>query len=256
MAQPEALDAPPARRRRAVLRGMDNRLVRAVAVVPATVRTKLLVAFLIIAALLVLVGVLGLRVLGQSNARVQRLGTLQLRSSAYETLQAQANELQQQLGLRASGDPGAASLNRLQAVSQGGKHWVLIDDEILQSLSQLSPDTTEALWNFVPPPADERVLRAVRRDIHTTTAAMTALKSLDTAGTSNNRTIGLIKKATTTDTDLFVLATELANRTTQQTAALAAANRSAYASSRNLVITVSGISVVLSRSARRSSGAR
>ena len=245
MAQPEALDAPPARRRRAVLRGMDNRLVRAVAVVPATVRTKLLVAFLIIAALLVLVGVLGLRVLGQSNARVQRLGTLQLRSSAYETLQAQANELQQQLGLRASGDPGAASLNRLQAVSQGGKHWVLIDDEILQSLSQLSPDTTEALWNFVPPPADERVLRAVRRDIHTTTAAMTALKSLDTAGTSNNRTIGLIKKATTTDTDLFVLATELANRTTQQTAALAAANRSAYASSRNLVITVSGISVVL-----------
>src|SRR6516225_7036952 len=118
MAQPEALDAPPARRRRAVLRGMDNRLVRAVAVVPATVRTKLLVAFLIIAALLVLVGVLGLRVLGQSNARVERLGTLQVRSSAYETLQAQANELQQQLGLRASGDPGAASLNRLQAVSQ------------------------------------------------------------------------------------------------------------------------------------------
>jgi signal transduction histidine kinase len=72
-----------------------------------------------------------------------------------------------------------------------------------------------------------------------------ALRTLDTAGVSNARSITLIKKATTTDTDLFVLATELANRTTQETAVLAAANRSAYASSRNLVITVSGISVVL-----------
>ena len=55
--------------------------MRGVARAPATVRTKLLVAFLVIAALLVLVGVLGLRVLGQANARVERLGTLQLRSS-------------------------------------------------------------------------------------------------------------------------------------------------------------------------------
>ena len=37
----------------------------------------------VIAALLVLVGLLGLRFLGQSNARVERLGTLQLRSATY-----------------------------------------------------------------------------------------------------------------------------------------------------------------------------
>jgi len=245
MAQPEALDAPPVTRSGRRFRARDNRLVRAVAGLPATVRTKLLTAFLIIAALLVLVGVLGLRVLGQSNARVQRLGTLQLRSAAYGTIQVQANEVQQQLGLRASGDPGAASLNGQKAGPQGGKSWILVDDEILQSLSQLSPDTTEALWKFVPPRADERVLRSVRRDIHTTAAAMTTLKALDTAGTSNARTITLIQKATDTDTDLFVLATELANRTSEETAALAAANRSAYSSSRNLIITVSGISVAL-----------
>ena len=68
-----------------MLPGTDNRLVRAVAGAPATVRTKLLVAFLIIAALLVLIGVLGLRLLGQSNARVQQLGTLQLQSEVYQT---------------------------------------------------------------------------------------------------------------------------------------------------------------------------
>ena len=73
MAQPEVLEAPPARRWAALAR-MKNRLVGAVARAPANVRTKLLVAFLIIAALLVLVGVLGLRFLCQANARVDRLG--------------------------------------------------------------------------------------------------------------------------------------------------------------------------------------
>ena len=75
--------------------------MRVVAGAPATVRTKLLVAFLVIAALLVLVGVLGLRVLGQANARVERLGTLQLRSAPYQALEAYATDLRQTLGVRA-----------------------------------------------------------------------------------------------------------------------------------------------------------
>ena len=70
-------------------------------------RTKLLVAFLVIAALLVVVGVLGLRVLGQANARVERLGALQLRSSTYQTL---AGARERCCGrcsrLRAAGDAG------------------------------------------------------------------------------------------------------------------------------------------------------
>ena len=61
MAQPEALGAPPTGRRWAALGKIKDRLVRLVARAPATVRTKLLVAFLGIAALLVLVTVLGLR---------------------------------------------------------------------------------------------------------------------------------------------------------------------------------------------------
>ena len=68
----------------------DNPLVRAVGRAPVTVRTKLLVAFAVIAALLVAVAVLGLRVLGQSNARVESLGTLQRRAGTYQSLQTQA----------------------------------------------------------------------------------------------------------------------------------------------------------------------
>ena len=44
----------------------DNPVVRAVARLPAKLRTKLLVSFLTIAGLLVLVALLGVRVLGQS----------------------------------------------------------------------------------------------------------------------------------------------------------------------------------------------
>ena len=104
MARPEVPEAPPSRRRRAALGGMKDRLVRLVARAPATLRTKLLVAFLAIAGLLVLVSVLGLQVLGQANARVERLDTLQLRSAAYQALEAHAGDLQQTLsacGMRA-----------------------------------------------------------------------------------------------------------------------------------------------------------
>src|ERR1700689_5987256 len=100
MPQPDAVDAPPAEGGWAALVGMDNRLVRVVARAPAKVRTKLLVSFLVIAALLVLVGFLGLRFLGQANARVERLGTLQTRSTAYVQLQTEATLLRQLLGFR------------------------------------------------------------------------------------------------------------------------------------------------------------
>src|ERR1051326_4919276 len=100
MAHPEAVEAPPARRPWAALGGIRDTLVRLVARAPATVRTKLLVAFLAIAALLVLVIVLGLQVLGQANSRVERLETLQLRSTQYQALEAHARDLQQTLGVR------------------------------------------------------------------------------------------------------------------------------------------------------------
>ena len=68
----------------------DNPLVRAVGRLPAKVHTKLLIAFVGTTALVVAVGVLGLRVLGQSNDRVGGLGALQKRASAYGKLQSDA----------------------------------------------------------------------------------------------------------------------------------------------------------------------
>jgi signal transduction histidine kinase len=245
MPQPDALDAPPAEGRWAALVGMDNRLVRGVARAPAKVRTKLLVSFLVIAALLVLVGFLGLRFLGQANARVEGLGTLQKRSTIYVQLQTEATLVRTLLGFRDSSESGQATLTGGKSSSAGGPQWKLVDQELLFALSQLSPSTTEVTYGFVPPAADERLLKQIRRDYQTVNGAVTTIHDLDSEGTTGSRIRPALAKAITADQDLFEVTNVLANRTIGQTTALINANRSAYTSSRNLFVAVGAISVAL-----------
>ena len=88
--EPVSQSREASRRRSGGLSPADNPLVRAVGRLPAKVHTKLLVAFVGTALLVVVVGVLGLRVLGQSNDRVETLGALQERAVAYGKLQSDA----------------------------------------------------------------------------------------------------------------------------------------------------------------------
>src|SRR3954465_14052370 len=94
-----ALDA---RMQRLVSRA-DNPLVKAVARFPAKVRTKLLFGFLCIAALLVLISVLGVRALGQANSRGVGLKALQARAAGYQNLYTEASTFRDILGLCAGG---------------------------------------------------------------------------------------------------------------------------------------------------------
>jgi hypothetical protein len=57
------------------------------------VRVKLLVAFVGTAVLVVVVGLFGLRVLGQSHDRLVRLAALQERATAYGKLQSDASHV-------------------------------------------------------------------------------------------------------------------------------------------------------------------
>jgi len=207
MAQREALEAPPAAQTKPALFAADRWLVRSVARVPVKVRTKLLVAFLGIAALLVLVGVVGLRFLGQANARVERLGTLQLRSSTYQTLQTEAYQLRQLLALRAGGLPGASTLTGAKSPHPGGRSWVLVDKTIAFALSELSPSTNEATYGFVPPPGEERVLKRIRSDFGSFERALNAVTALDVAGAKGERSRRPLGAATEADNDLVRLAT-------------------------------------------------
>jgi len=243
MARPEALETPHPRRGWPARMGRDNWLVRAVARAPVPVRTKLLVAFLGIAALLVALGFLGLRVLGQSNGRVERLGTLQQRVSTYQTLQAQADGLRALLALRADG-PGYETLNGSPTSPVGGPRWTLADDTILFAVSQFSLSTSDKAYSFVPPPQDKRVLRRIDKERHTVRRELTTLERFDTNGVTGDSSRLHLTAAVNAVNDLASRAGDLASRTSAQTAALIAQNRSAYSSSRDLFIAVGTISVV------------
>ena len=97
--------------KRRLLSPADNPLVRAVGRLPARVHVKLLVAFGGIALLVVVLGALGLRLLGQSNERVETLGTLQQRAFAYGKLQSDARHVR-----------------LLQANNTGGDYYTVFPD--------------------------------------------------------------------------------------------------------------------------------
>ena len=87
MDEPPAPGQPPTSAAKRRLSPADNPLVRAIGRLPAKVHTKLLVAFLATALLVVVVGLLGLRVLGQSNERVETIRALHTRALAYAQIQ-------------------------------------------------------------------------------------------------------------------------------------------------------------------------
>jgi signal transduction histidine kinase len=223
---------------------VKDRIVRLVARAPATVRTKLLVAFLAIAALLVLVSVLGLQVLGQANARVASLGAIQLRSSQYQALEAYATDLQQTLGVRAAGTPAVTPYTGGKTLKGGGQ-WRLADLQIADTLNQVELGANEALFGFVPPAADERQLRRIRADYASIVQALDRITALDKAGVTGSAAQPYIRKAIDADNDLQARALTLAEPTKKETGDLVTANGSSYTSSRNLLIAVSAASVVL-----------
>jgi len=244
MAQLEVLEAPPAHRRWAALGGMKDRLVRPVARVPATVRTKLLIAFLAIAALLVLITVLGLNVLGKANSRVEGLRTLQARASQYQDLAGHADDLRQALGARAAGTPQLSGYTGGKPIP-GGTQWNGTDLVVRTLLTQVELGFDEPLFGFVPPPGDEKVLRRIRADYQKVDRSITKIAGLDRANVGGFAFEPFLAVAIKAGDDLNTNATDLSQRTANETEQVAAANRSAYRSSRDLFIAVSAGSVVL-----------
>jgi signal transduction histidine kinase len=248
MTQPETLGAPAAPTPRRLLSRADNPLVRAVGRLPLGVHAKLLIAFAGIAALLVVVGLLGLRVLGQSNARVERLGPLQVRGAAYKGIQAQAEQLRQLLGIRLA-DPNVAPawgawLGPTAIELPKGRSAVILDQAIATALSRLGPAMSESRLGFVPPPEDEVVLQRMRGHYQRFTGAMAKIIAFDQAGGSAEGQIFQTRAIDAANT-LGTLADELVTRTQAQANALVAENRSAFADSRRLFIAVGAASVVL-----------
>jgi signal transduction histidine kinase len=233
------------RRRRDAESHSLNPVVRAIGGAPVKVRTKLVVAFAAIATLLVVVAVLGLRVLGQSNARVESLGALQLRAAAYQSLQTQAQQLRQLIAIRVAEDAG---LNRYLSQGAGsiqhGRAWVLADQMVTAALLQLGPATDASGLGFVPPAADRPQVDRIRADYQHLAAALTQIASADRTG-GPTASKPLLTRAINVDFDLSTVTDRLAAKTRAQTDALIAQNRSSYAGSRDLFVGVGVGSVLL-----------
>jgi signal transduction histidine kinase len=223
---------------RRLLTRADNPLVRAVARLPATLRTKVSVAFLAIAALLVLVAFLGVRVLGQSNSRAEQLKTLQTHARGYVALNTQATSVRDILGLCAGGADSSKFVNGGKAKPGSSTN------RCLRSIDRVVTTAMVDLRNTVHvgfrPAADEAALfHAVTRDytrLAQTVRAITGSKRLS---------LPLHQRAEKLAFDLEQATEVLATRTTRETAVSVAANRSSYVSSRNLFIGAAAGAVVL-----------
>ena len=161
------LDAPPQRtpdrRRWRLLSSVSDPLVRAVGRLPARVHTKLLVAFVGTALLVVVVAGLGLRLLGQSNERVEALGALQERAFAYGKLQSDAAHVR----LLLSGNVGKDfykvwTESRDEAEARDAAGRLVVDQAIASAAAEIPSSTFPDILGFVPPPEDESFLRRIR----------------------------------------------------------------------------------------------
>jgi signal transduction histidine kinase len=236
MPQPEnaAVEQP----KRRLLSRADNSLVRGVARLPARVHVKLLVAFVGTALLVVGVGLLGLRLLGQANERVETLGTLQDRAFGYGKLRSDALHVRLLLSDNVAGD-FVESLGAKDLTIPAGVRAV--DQAIANAVAEIPSTTFPDILGFVPPPEDENFLRRIRT---TAMELSTVMQEIIQFG-PGEVPASLRTRSERLAVDLNQLATELANASAARSDSLIAQNASAYASSRNLFIGVAAGAIVL-----------
>jgi signal transduction histidine kinase len=237
---------PAVAERRRPLSPGDNAAVRAVGRLPARVHTKLLIAFVGTAVVVVAVGVLGLRVLAESNDRVAALGALRERAAAYGKLESDTRQIR--LLLAENQDPDFFKLWTRGLPTGREASSVAIDRAVLSALARIGPATLPDGLGFAPPTEDERVLRKIRLTSNRLAAVMREFVASRRGAAPSGARPPRRHTAEELSVELKELATELANATTAKTQDLIAQNASSYASQRNLFIGVAAGAIVLALS--------
>ena len=199
MRQPPERAAPAGRRR--APDPSDYPFVRAVGRLPANVHTKLLIAFVGTAVLVVAVGLLGLRVLGQSNDRAARLGVLQERALAYGKLESDTRNVR--LLLNENPGPDFYAVN--PAIIPIGRDTteVAIDQAVRNALVRLRSSTRVDRLGFVPPAEDRLVLREIRAKSERLSIVIVRIIESSIGGASDEEQKPLRNKAHRLATDLY-----------------------------------------------------
>ncbi|HWL91749.1 MAG TPA: HAMP domain-containing sensor histidine kinase [Actinomycetota bacterium] len=225
-------------------------LVRAVARLPVTVRTKLLIAFVGTSLFLVAVGLLGQLVLGQSNDRVADLGELSVRASQYGQLQGDAKYLRDVLAENAGPDFSVVwpefALPELRGTSS-----LAVDLLVANAARRVEARTSTGQPGFTPPPEDRKILRRMKATAQELWSVMnTELRPFyEDATIEDEATIEemlpIRTRAERLANSLARNAATLANGTREEIQELIARNASSFSSSRALFIGVAGGALVL-----------
>jgi signal transduction histidine kinase len=237
---PQQKTAASATKRR-LLSPAENPLVRAVGRLPAGVHAKLLVAFVGTALLMVVLGAVGVRLLGQANERVESLGALQQRAFAYGNLRSDARHVRL---LQAQNVGGDFYKNFRKPNTEDSKAAGLaIDRATVSAVAQIPTSTFPDNLGFQPPPEDEIYLQRIRATAERLSKVVREI--VQTGGATPARVTSLRVRAERLAVDLNQRATELANATSARTEALTAQNASAYERSRDLFIAAAAGAIVL-----------
>jgi signal transduction histidine kinase len=232
-------------------RRINESLVRTVARLPVTVRTKLLIAFVGTSLLLVAIGLLGQLVLGQSNDRVASVGPLQERAVEYGRLKAAAEYLHQVQSQNIGPDFGVVWPE--VSLRLRGTFSLAIDLAAVDAAEGFAAKTAPDQLGFTPPRNDREVLHDIKATaLELQTLLEQKIIPLYEGPTIDRDDEATIAKMLPVRADLEELASnikqdaaELANRTTNELDQLIARNASSYARSRALFIGVSAGALVL-----------
>jgi signal transduction histidine kinase len=225
-------DASP----RGVLSVSDNPLVRAVARVPLPIRAKFLVPSGATVLLLVIMGVLGLRVIGESNDRVVALGQVQQRGTTYRDLQAEAVEI---FGLLKDAKSPSSCFNDFVCtrVSNG------LTTRVASVISERGKADDPANLGFVPPDDEKGMLAQIARDYLRLNDVVGRIIAADSF--REPTAIRAFREAEPITDEIKELADSLVAITLDRADTLIRENQSAFVDSQGLFITVAVVSVLL-----------
>jgi signal transduction histidine kinase len=222
---------------RRVLSPSDNPLVRAVGRVPLPIQAKFLVPSVATVVLLVILGVLGLRVIGESNDRVVALGQLQQRAATYRELQAESVEIRGLLNERMAVVTGVC-----QTSTECLRSSRAVAARLASVLAARGKADDTAKLGFVPPEDEKGALAQIARDYLRLADVVGRIISTEnlTESTDIHRA-----EAVPLANEIRDLADSLVVITLDRANTLIRENQTAFVDSQGLFITVAAVSVVL-----------
>jgi signal transduction histidine kinase len=223
----------------------DNRLVRVVQRFPTGVRFKLLAALFSSVGLVIVIGLLGLRVIAESNDRAEVLRLVQQRATSYRALQSNVEEVRILLGLRAGGSDLRIYTGAGASPPPSSASLAILDQTIASTAARLGAASDPAQLDFEPAPDQQDILGRIGADNARLGDALVTILELDRAGRAEEASRLQGVSAEPLVHDLESLSDALVAASTAETNALIDQNRAALEASERTFVAVVGLSVAL-----------